>query len=132
MNNNNFEFKSYTPTPTDQYMLGIAKVKLYGRIVVNFKHVKTKDGTGSFYCTNNYTLTDAMGEKKYLPCVQLDSRDDEEMLMEFIREGVQQVMAQRSAHTAQPAASTGIHYPHGMGQSAKPSAEVAANEQLPF
>jgi hypothetical protein len=131
---NNFEFKSYTPTPNDQYMLGIAKIKLYGKIVVNFKHVKTKDGSGTFYCTNNYTLLDAMGEKKYLPCVQLDSRDDEDMLMEFIRENVTKVLAQRSAHQAQPIAQPGAYYPHGMIQQQPPKSmdEVAANEQLPF
>ncbi len=128
---NNFEFKSYTPTPTDQYMLGIAKIKLYGRIVVNFKHVKTKDGAATFYCTNNYTLTDSLGEKKYLPCVQLDSRDDEELLMDFIRENVNTAIQQRSAHKAQQSSQPQeIHYPHGMAQPQ--SSEVAIQEQLPF
>jgi hypothetical protein len=132
MNNNNFEFKSYTPTPTDQYMLGIAKVKLYGRLIVNYKHVKTKDGTGTFFCTNNYTLTDAGGEKKYLSCVQLDSRDDEEILMEIIRDGVNRVMAQRSAHQAQSIAQPGAYYPHGMAQNTQVQQEVAKQEELPF
>ena len=140
MTNNNFEFKSYTPTPTDQYMLGIAKVKLYGKIVVNFKHVKTKDGSGSFFCTNNYTLTDAGGEKKYLSCFQLDSRDDEEILMEIIRDGVNRVMAQRSAIQNQ-APQVQVYYPHGMAKQAGiPTNEIAnavmdvmsQQEQLPF
>jgi hypothetical protein len=145
---NNFEFRSYTPTPTDQYgMLGIAKVKLYGKIVVNFKHVKTKDGTGSFFCTNNYTITDAMGDKKYLACVQLDSRDDEDMLMEFIRENVNKVLAQRSVQfdniskslvdsTIGAIKQQGNYYPHGLTQQTQPAptsmSEVAAQEQLPF
>jgi hypothetical protein len=132
---NHFEFKSYTPTPTDQYMLGIAKIKLYGRLIVNFKHVKTKDGSGTFYCTNNYTLLDAMGEKKYLPCVQLDSRDDEDMLMEFIRDNVNRAINQRSVHQAQSSQTAAIHYPHGMAQNQPvphSMKEVAENEQLPF
>jgi hypothetical protein len=145
MNNNNFEFKSYIPTPTDQYMLGIAKVKLYGKIVVNFKHVKTKDGSGTFFCTNNYSMTDASGEKKYLSCVMLDSRDDEEALMEYIRSSVNQVLAQRSVHQGQQIAQMaqpGTYYPHGGAIQKTPdfnyptqaaqTSEVANQEQLPF
>ena len=133
MNNNNFEFKSYTPTPNDQYMLGIAKVKLYGRLMVNFKHVKTKDGSGTFFCTNNYTTLDASGEKKYLPCVQINDRDEEETLMEYIRESVNRVMTQRSALQNQ-APQQQVYYPHGMTQQIQPTtmSEVVANEQLPF
>ena len=137
MNNNNFEFKSYTPTPTDQYMLGIAKVKLYGKIIANFKHVKTKDGSGSFFCTNNYTTTDAMGDKKYIPCVQLDSRDDEQELLDYIRDSVNRIQTQQSVHKGQPVQSqAGAYYPHGMAKLAQAAptsmSEVAANEQLPF
>lgn len=139
---NHYEFKSYTPTPTDQYMLGIAKIKLYGKIVVNFKHVKTKDGSGSFFCTANYTMQDPVTqEKKYIPCIQLDSRDDEDMLQEFIRSHVNQVIAQRSAHKAQQnSLPQGQYYPHGLAQSpemppmppAQSMDEVAANEAIPF
>jgi hypothetical protein len=140
---NNFEFISYTPTPTDQFMLGVAKVKAYGKLELRFKHVKTKDGSGTFFCCANYTTQDSSGEKKYIPCFLLDSRSDEEMLMELIRDGVNQVMAQRSVHAMQPSASEPIHYPHGMGQNTKINPEftmqapksmdeVAANDQLPF
>jgi hypothetical protein len=139
MTNNNFEFKSYIPTPTDQYMLGIAKVKLYGKIVVNFKHVKTKDGTGTFFCTNNYSLTDASGEKKYLSCVLLDSRDDEDALMEYIRDCVTKIQQQRSVHQAQPnsgnfalgQAQPQAYYPHGGAIQTQPQ-EVAKEAELPF
>lgn len=138
-NNRNFEFKSYTPTPTDQYMLGIAKVKLYGKLIVNFKHVKTKDGSGSFFCTQNYTTTESSGEKKYLPCVQLTDRDEEEILLEYVREQVNYIIAQRSATKSQPTAQ-GQYYPHGMAQSSpmppmpppQSMDEVAANDAIPF
>ncbi len=145
MNNNNFEFKSYITTPTDQYMLGIVKFKLYGKVVVNFKHVRTKDGSGDFFCPASYTMTDANNEKKYLPCVLLDSRDDEEELQEFIRAHVNQAIAQRSAFKAQQAApAAGTYYPHGLAQQThqmpntlsgtNPTSmsEVAQNDNLPF
>lgn len=125
---NNFEFISYTPTPTDQYMLGIAKVKAFGKIELRFKHVKTKDGAGTFFTCANYTMQDPhTQEKKYIPCFLLDSRGDEETLMDMIRDGVNRVLAHRSAHQSQPVQQ--IHYPHGMAQS---RIEVAANDVLPF
>lgn len=136
MNNNNFEFKSYIATPNDQYMLGIAKVKIYGKVVANFKHCKTKDGTGDFFCSASYSILDATGEKKYLPCVMLDSRDDEEELLNFIRTKSHEAIAFKSAHKAQqvPIAS-GAYYPHGLAQN-QPAptsmSEVAQNDQCPF
>lgn len=140
MNNQNFEFKSYIPTPTDQYMLGIAKIKLYGTVVANFKHVKTKDGTGDFFCSASYSILDASGEKKYLPAVMLDSRDDEENLMEFIRHHVHAAIAQKSAlKTQQQSNASGVYYPHGMAQNTQTAAniptsmsEVADQQPLPF
>ena len=137
--NNQFEFKSYIPTPNDQYgMLGLAKVKLYGKIVITFKHVKTKDGNSSFFCTNNYTLTDAMGEKKYLPCVLLDSRDDDQELQDFIRDNVNKTISLQNSIKQTPQ-STGNYYPNGFAQQAPipqvpptSMSEVAAEEQIPF
>ncbi len=129
----NFEFISYTPTPTDQYMLGFAKVKVFGKIELRFKHVKTKDGAGTFFTCANYTVQDPVTqEKKYIPCFLLDSRGDEETLMEIIRDGVNRVISQRSAMQSQPPQGQ-IHYPHGLVQQ-KPSSmsEVAVEEQLPF
>lgn len=136
MNNNNFEFKSYIATPNDQYMLGIAKVKLYGKVVANFKHVKTKDGTGDFFCSASYSIQDANGEKKYLPCVMLDSRDDEEELLNFVRQKSHEAIAFKSAHKAQQQPNApGAYYPHGLAQNQQPAAqisEVAPNDSLPF
>tara|TARA_R110000868_G_scaffold43751_1_gene146858 strand:- start:120 stop:530 length:411 start_codon:yes stop_codon:yes gene_type:complete len=136
MNNNNFEFKSYIATPNDQYMLGVAKVKLYGKVVANFKHVKTKDGSGDFFCSASYSIQDATGEKKYLPCVMLDSRDDEEELLNFIRVKSHEAIALKSAHKAQQAApAAGAYYPHGLAQQTQPAAPIsegATNDNLPF
>ncbi len=136
MNNNNFEFKSYTPTPQDQYMLGIVKVKLYGKVVANFKHVKTKDGSGDFFCSASYSTLDQSGEKKYTACVLLDSRDDEDELQEFMRYNVHQAIAQKMIQRNQPVMTAAIAYPHGMVanslQQLNSLNEVAKNEELPF
>lgn len=137
MNPNDFQFISYVPTPNDQFMLGIAKVKAYGKIELRFKHVKTKDGTGTFFCCANYTTQDAANEKKYIACFQIDSRSDEEMLYEIIRQGVAKLAAQRSAMPNQVQPSQANYYPHGMAQQSQAQAtsmsEVATKqEELPF
>lgn len=139
MQNNNFEFKSYIPTPNDQYMLGLVKLKVYGKVVINFKHVKTKDGQGDFFCAASHTMTDANNEKKYISSVLLDSRDDEEELQEFIRFHVKQAIAQRSALSAQQNSQSNVqagqYYPHGLAQSAPmptSMSEVAQSAELPF
>ncbi len=134
--NNQFQFISYTPTPNDQYMLGIAKVKLYGKVELRYKHVKTKDGNGSFFTSATYTTTDPQtNEKKYIPCFLVDSRSDEEMLQEVIRSGVNQVLQQRSVQIPNIAKSLvdatvqAIHYPHGLVTNQK---EVAESGECPF
>lgn len=129
---NNFEFVSYLPTPNDQYMLGIAKVKLFGKIELRYKHVKTKDNTGTFFCCANYTTQDATGEKKYMPCFLLDSRSDEELLMDTIRDGVNRSINSKSAIPNQPAQAN-AYYPHGLVQPAQaPKSMSEVQEQLPF
>ncbi len=133
--NNQFQFISYTPTPNDQYMLGIAKIKLYGKVELRYKHVKTKDGNGTFFTSATYTTTDPQtNEKKYVPCFLIDSRSDEEILQEVIREGVNQVMNQRSAKPAPQA--QGITYPHGLvanqASTLNSMKEVAESGEIPF
>jgi len=128
---NNFEFISYLPTPTDQFMLGIAKIKAFGKIELRYKHVKTKDGSGTFFACANYTMQDPQTqEKKYIPCFLLDSRSDEEALMDFIRENVNKVIQQYSSRQTQPVQASSIHYPHGMAQNLH--IPTQAQEQLPF
>lgn len=110
-----FKFISYKPTPDDQYMLGIATVKLYDKVVVRYKLVQSKDGKGNFFCVANYTLTEH-GEKKYLPCVIMDSNSDKELLEDFIRENVNR-----------------LTNPTRVNTQANPSARAEENEApLPF
>lgn len=94
-----------------------------------YKHQKTKDGTGTFFCMANYNMENSANEKKYFTASAPDSRDDEEELMDFIRKEVTKHLSQStSALPTQVRASQEIHYPHGMIKQQ----EVAADEQLPF
>lgn len=115
----NYEFLSYKATPTDPYMLGVATVRLMGKIVLRFKHVKTKDGSGDFFTSASYTVTEN-GEKKYMPCFMLDSRSDEELLIDFVREGYRKSLASQSTY----AQSASVH-------PMQPQA-AAVDQGLPF
>ena len=111
----NYEFISYKATPTDQYMLGVATVRLFGKIILRYKHVKTKDGTGDFFTSPSYTITENT-EKKYLNAFMLDSRSDEELLMEFVREGYRKSMQSQGAFSS----SASVFPPAGAQSPASP------------
>lgn len=117
MNRSDIKFKRYTPTPNDQYHLGIVEVAIYDKIIMRFKHVKTKDGKGDFYAAPSYTLTDGP-EKRYLQAFMLDSRSDDDMLQDVMREGVRHQLSNSSVH--------------GMPAQSIQTTNTTSIEQLPF
>lgn len=102
MNRSDIQFKKYTPTPQDQYHLGIVEIVIYEKIILRYKHVKTKDGKGDFFAAPSYTLTDG-GEKRYIQSIFLDSRSDDEMLQDVMRQGMKQHFNSNSVHENQSA-----------------------------
>lgn len=84
------EFISYTPTPNDSYTLGIATVRLSGKYIVRYKHLKTKDGTSTFFASASVAL-ETDGQKKFFPAFQLDSNADQTLLQNFLRENCPKV-----------------------------------------
>ena len=97
----NFEFISYQPTPLDKYMIGIATVRCYGKVILRFKGIKTKDGTSVFYSAPSYGI-DVDGEKKYIQGFLLDSRAEEELLNEVVRVGVRDAQRLTTANLQAP------------------------------
>ena len=87
---NKFEFLSYTPTPTEKYQ-GIATIKIYGRIVVRYKIVPTKDGSATFPAAPSLKIED-----KYYPSFELDSNSESRELQDFIKDSM------KKANTQQP------------------------------
>ncbi len=77
--NPNFEFKKYEPTPGEKH-LGIATVKLYGKILARFKIIPTKDGSSFFPASGSLKIGD-----KYENCLTLDSTSEKEELDALIR-----------------------------------------------
>ncbi len=85
--NSNFEFLGYKAVANDPYLLGVATVRLYGKVVVKFKHAKSKDGRDSFFAAPSITLA-GIERKEYIKAFQLDSVSDNEMLENFVRSHV--------------------------------------------
>lgn len=95
---NSFEFIKYEPTPEEKH-LGVATVKLYGKIIARFKIIPSKDGTSFFPVAPSIKL----GET-YMSGFTLDSMSEKEELDAIIKVNVRKCMAPQSApqETAQP------------------------------
>ena len=88
-----FEFRGFTPTPSDKH-LGIAEVKIHGdtAIVLRFKIVSRKDGSGYFPNIASYKMPDRMPGEEYDECAMLDSRSDHDLCIKTVMHGVNQAL----------------------------------------
>lgn len=87
MSMSQFEFIKYEPTPNEKH-LGIATVKAFGKIVLRYKIVANKDGSGFFPASASYKMAQQNGEDLYISAFLLDSRSDEEEMGQIIRANV--------------------------------------------
>lgn len=92
--NPKFEFIKYQPTPEEKH-LGIATVKLYGKLIARFKIIPTKDGTSFFPASGSLKIGD-----KYESCLTLDSNSEKEDLDAMIKAHVRSI--QGGSQIAQP------------------------------
>lgn len=79
---NNLEFLSFIPTTGEKY-IGIATVKLYGKVILRYKIVPTKDGSGHFPAPASYKV----GED-YVHAFMLDSMSETEELKKLVMHNV--------------------------------------------
>jgi len=101
----NLEFISYRPIKDDPFgMLGLATFRAYGKFLLVFKHLTTKE--------------------KYVGAITLDSRGDDQIVQDWIRENVNAVIASRSARQPQPSLHPTNH--------TQIRQEASIHDQLPF
>lgn len=86
----NFEFINYTATPGEKH-LGIATIKMYGKLIARFKIIANKDGRGIFPAPACYKMTDETGER-WIDCLMVDSRSEHEEMETVIRHGVKKAL----------------------------------------
>lgn len=81
----NFEFIDYKATPGEKH-IAIVSIKAYGKILLRFKMVPTKDGTGYWPASSRLKLVDSQGQDAYLDCFTIDSRIDHEQMIDFVKQ----------------------------------------------
>ncbi|HUU86569.1 MAG TPA: hypothetical protein VMX17_02300 [Candidatus Glassbacteria bacterium] len=103
---NEHEFLNYLETPTERYFKGIATVRLYGRIILKYKIVEKKDGTGFFVAPPNYRIPTGDGSHKYMDAFMIDSRSEHDELLQLVRNGVNQSTNPRATQAPQQQQAT--------------------------
>jgi len=86
-----FKFIKYEPTPTEKH-LGIITVVVRA-IVLRYKIVKTKDGHSLFPAAASYKMSGEEDEARYLSAFSLDSQSEQEMLFDFIKEKMSEILS---------------------------------------
>ncbi len=125
---NNFEFISYQETPNDKYgMLAIITIRVYGKVILRYKKVTSKNG-GEFFASPSFTVENGQ-EKKYINTHMLDSRAEDELLLEFIRDVCHQYEVKKSTHRIQSTNSSTFQETKFVEN--KPQAEFV-QETIPF
>ena len=87
----NFEFRGYTPTPGEKH-LGIAEIKAWGKIVLRFKIVPKKDGSGFFPVPASLKIVDGPGQERYVSAFTIDSNSDKEEAESIVVANVRRLM----------------------------------------
>ena len=131
---NHMEFISYQAVHGQKY-LGIATVN-YNGVMLRFKIVSNKDGTGYFPAAASYNVG-SEGQDRYIAAFAVDSNTQGEILKELIMERVGQYFA-NPPQTRSPAPQADqnrdgqIPYPMS-NQPQNQSAQMSPqDERLPF
>jgi hypothetical protein len=90
-----FRFLKYEPTPSEKHM-GIATVMAYGKIILRYKIVQNKDGTGFFPASASYKMSDPSGADFYVSAFVVDSNGEKEELENMIKANVRAQMTPRA------------------------------------
>ena len=99
---NPIEFIAFHETPNEKHM-GIATVKLYGKIFLKYKIVPNKDGSGFFPSAPSYKITKD-GNEVYTPAFLVDSRGEEEEIKELIHSAVKSAIRNKGQYQSSPSA----------------------------
>ncbi len=90
----NFQFLGFELTPAEKYK-GIATVRVLGEVVIvlRYKIVAKKDGSGYFPTCAAYKMPERGDGDEYEDCFMLDSRTDNEAMRKFIMHHVKDLFA---------------------------------------
>lgn len=101
------EILKFEPTPEAKH-IGIAHIRLFRQVVLRYKVIENKDGSGYFVASPSYKREFPDGTDKWNPWFMLDSQVFSEEVQEMIRAYVNKVFSQKpsnpqsNAFTQQP------------------------------
>lgn len=83
-----FDFMGFIPTPGEKHV-GIAEVRVNGgvTIVLRYKIVAKKDGTGFFPTCASYKMPNRHAGEEYDECFMIDSRSENDAINKCIMHG---------------------------------------------
>lgn len=94
----NPEFISYQEIKHDSRKLGIAEIRVFGRLLMRYKHLKSKAGHDFFTPESSSINRDV--EQVYLPAFELENATENKELSLFVREHVYKILKQAQDYEA--------------------------------
>lgn len=127
-----YQFMKYEPCQGEKY-LGIATIKLYGRIILRYKIVGTKDGLGYFPAAASYKQP-GQGDQ-YYSAFLVDSNSEKEEIENIVKHGAKMHMqslgldiyGNPSTHATDMSGQ-----PHGAFGNVQPRPDPFAGNSDPF
>lgn len=100
---NEYQFISYVETPNEKH-LGVAVVSFFGKILLRYKIVPNKDGTGYFPCAASIKMPPTAAKPdNYSSAFEIDSNSAKRQLEEFVMLNVNAAMRSRKVNPNQQA-----------------------------
>lgn len=136
--NQDVEILKFEPTPEAKH-IGVAHIRLFRQVVLRYKVIENKDGSGYFVAPPSYKREFPDGTDKWNQWFMLDSQVFSEEVQDMIRAYVNKALAQKPQQ-AQGAVNSGqptqviakqqnaSHAP----QQAQYAGNVSDDENLPF
>ncbi len=119
------EFLSFDETPDEKY-LGVASLKILGKIILRFKVQRTKDGNGMFVAIPSYRKTDPTGEQ-WCQWFMLDSSSQKEMVENLIKSKVKAYFKSKSDDASNSSSGGSFCSSNGFNGQIQHSAHKAAS-----
>ena len=119
------EFLSFDETPEEKY-LGVASLRVCGKVILRFKVQRTKDGNGMFVAIPSYRKTDQTGEQ-WCQWFMLDSSSQKEMVENLIKSKVKAYFKAKSEDGSNSGSGGSFSHQNGfVGQSQHAAQKLAA------
>src|SRR5271169_2541645 len=129
---NQYEFLNYTATPTEKH-LGIVTIRAWGKIILRYKLVPNKDGTGFFIGCASYKLPNAIsGGDEYKEAFLLDSNYESKELDTFLRSHLKNAMSKPASVFDRQQGSVMPSNSYNNILNSPPSSLSEKTEELPF